>query len=95
MSQYLGRGAKSRGRMAITSDLNTVVKEKPYLHFDEDTEAIIRGLDNMRKALSGVQNLTWLAPLANQTSRDYVNAVSYHQTPLSFPSIVRRKKKRS
>uniref|UniRef100_A0A8H7NMC7 Glucose-methanol-choline oxidoreductase N-terminal domain-containing protein n=1 Tax=Bionectria ochroleuca TaxID=29856 RepID=A0A8H7NMC7_BIOOC len=76
MSQYLGRGSKSRGRMTLASDLSTVVNEPPYLHDPEDIEAIITGLDNMREALSGVEGLTWLAPAANQTSREYVNALS-------------------
>lgn len=62
--------------MTLAADLSTVVNEPPYLHDPEDIEAIITGLDNMREALSGVEGLTWLAPAANQTSREYVNAVS-------------------
>ncbi|CAG9989475.1 unnamed protein product [Clonostachys byssicola] len=73
MSQYLGRGAKSRGRMTITSSLNTVVSDVPYLKDSNDIEAVIKGIDNLRSALSGVANLTWLSPAPGKSSRDYVN----------------------
>lgn len=75
MSQYLGRGAKSRGRMTITSSLNTVVSDVPYLKDSNDIEAVIKGIDNLRTALSGVANLTWLSPAPGKSSRDYVNEV--------------------
>ena len=34
LSQYLGRGVVSRGRMTITPGLDTNVYEHPYLHND-------------------------------------------------------------
>ncbi|KAL2206933.1 hypothetical protein CC79DRAFT_1343148 [Sarocladium strictum] len=72
MSQYLGRGAVSRGRMTITSALNTVVGVNPYLNNNEDREAVITALDNLRDALKGVEGIEWQHPAPDQTSRDYV-----------------------
>lgn len=75
MSQYLGRGAVSRGRMTITSALNTVVSTLPYLNDDEDVEAVIKGIENLQDALANVEDLVWLSPTANVTARDFVNDV--------------------
>lgn len=76
MSQYLGRGAKSRGRMTINTGLSTVVSDVPYLKNEDDVEAVISGIENLREALSGVEGLTWLSPPADMSARDYVNDVS-------------------
>ncbi|KLP05748.1 putative cellobiose dehydrogenase [Fusarium fujikuroi] len=73
ISQYLGRGAKSRGRMTITSALNTVVSGNPYLNDAEDKKAVVKALDNLRKALSGVEGLEWLQPAPGVTSQKYVD----------------------
>ncbi|KAI6760392.1 hypothetical protein HG530_009252 [Fusarium avenaceum] len=73
LSQYLGRGAKSRGRMTITSALNTVVSDNPYLNDPEDKKAVVTALDNLRKALSGVKGLEWLQPAPGVTSQKYVD----------------------
>ncbi|KAF3004614.1 hypothetical protein E8E14_008457 [Neopestalotiopsis sp. 37M] len=75
MSQYLGRGSTSRGRMAITAQLSTVVAEHPFLRTAGDKEAVLKSLDNLRVALSPVKNLTWALPLANQTTEDYVDSL--------------------
>jgi len=72
ISQYLGRGAKSRGRMTITSSLNTVVSDVPYLKNADDEKAVIAGLDRLREILGKVEGLTFLSPAANQTSQEYV-----------------------
>ncbi|KAI1437222.1 fungal cellulose binding domain-containing protein [Xylaria sp. CBS 124048] len=79
MSQYLGRGSVSRGRMTITGALSTVVSTLPYLHNQNDVDAVIQGIKNLRSALSGVENLTWDLPPSNETVEDYVNnlVVSY------------------
>ncbi|KAK4155189.1 cellobiose dehydrogenase [Chaetomidium leptoderma] len=73
MSQYLGRGATSRGRMTITPSLSTVVSDVPYLKDANDKEAVIQGIVNLQKALSKVQGLTWNHPAAGISARDYVN----------------------
>jgi len=75
MSQYLGRGSVSRGRMTITRRLDTFVSLPPYLHDDLDKEVVIKGLENLQEALKNVPNLTWITPPANQTAAQYVNSV--------------------
>lgn len=76
ISQYLGRGAISRGRMTITPALNTVVSDVPYLKNQHDVNAVVSGIDRLRTALANVQGLTWLSPAPGVTSRDYVTNVS-------------------
>ncbi|KAJ9137225.1 Fungal cellulose binding domain-containing protein [Pleurostoma richardsiae] len=73
MSQYLGRGATSRGRMTITSGLNTVVSTLPYLRDKNDVDAVIQGIVNLQNALKSVANLTWAYPDANTSAADFVN----------------------
>ncbi|RYP53579.1 hypothetical protein DL768_001443 [Monosporascus sp. mg162] len=79
MSQYLGRGAKSRGRMTITPALTTVVSTHPYLRDQNDVQAVIQGIKNVKNALKDVPDLVWNHPPENQTVEDYVNSmlVSY------------------
>ncbi|CRK40096.1 hypothetical protein BN1723_004714 [Verticillium longisporum] len=72
ISQYLGRGAKSRGRMTITPALNTVVSTIPYLIDTNDKEAVIKGIENLQRALANVPNLKWLHPAPGTTARQYV-----------------------
>lgn len=78
LSQYLGRGSTSRGRMTISRRLDTVVSTHPYLRDQNDVDAVIQGIKNMRDGLKGVANLTWSSPLANITVENYVNGVSSH-----------------
>ncbi|KAK4240569.1 carbohydrate-binding module family 1 protein [Achaetomium macrosporum] len=73
MSQYLGRGATSRGRMTITPSLTTIVSDVPYLKDANDKEAVIQGIINLQNALKNVANLTWNYPNASISARDYVN----------------------
>ncbi|KAK1756220.1 putative cellobiose dehydrogenase precursor [Echria macrotheca] len=79
MSQYLGRGAKSRGRMTITPNLGTIVSDVPYLKDANDKAAVVQGIVNLQNALKNVQGLTWQYPPANMTAQAYVDAmpVSY------------------
>lgn len=77
MSQYLGRGSVSRGRMTITPALDTVVTTAPYLHDDFDKQAVIQGIKNLQAALSGITDLKWIVPSPNQTVEDFVNTVSH------------------
>ncbi len=76
LSQYLGRGVVSRGRMTITSGLATAVTEHPYLHNAGDLEAVIQGIKNVQNALSVIPNLTWVLPPPSGTVENYVNGVS-------------------
>jgi cellobiose dehydrogenase (acceptor) len=76
LSQYLGRGVASRGRMTITTGLATVVSEHPYLHDDSDLEAVIQGIKNVQNALNVIPNITWILPPPNGTVEDYVNGLA-------------------
>jgi cellobiose dehydrogenase (acceptor) len=76
MSQYLGRGAVSRGRMTITKALTTVVSTVPYLQDKNDVQAVIQGIKNLQAALKNVKNLTWNVPAPDTTVEDFVNNVS-------------------
>lgn len=76
ITQYLGTGSVSRGRMTITKQLNTRVSTPPYLHDDFDKEAVVRGIENLIANLSPIKNLTWIRPAPNVTAADYVNSVS-------------------
>ncbi len=75
LSQYLGRGVVSRGRMTITAGLATAVTEHPYLHNDGDKEAVIQGIKNLQAALNVIPNITWVVPTADTTIEDFINNV--------------------
>ncbi|KAI1418705.1 hypothetical protein F5Y13DRAFT_196459 [Hypoxylon sp. FL1857] len=75
MSQYLGRGQVSRGRMTINSGLSTVVSIPPYLRDENDKAAVIQGIENLRKALGSVENLEFQLPHTNQSTQSYVDAI--------------------
>ena len=76
ISQYLGRGAVSRGRMTITPSLNTVVSTIPYLIEKADREAVIKSLENIQNALKNVKDLKWEYPPTGTTMRQHVENVS-------------------
>jgi hypothetical protein len=78
ITQYLGMGTTSRGRMGITPSLNTRVMTPPYLRDQHDKEAVIQGIEYIRGVLSQIQNLTWVEPRVNQTTTAFVNSVSRH-----------------
>ncbi|KAI0201939.1 cellobiose dehydrogenase [Astrocystis sublimbata] len=75
MSQYLGRGSTSRGRMTIRQGLDTFVSDPPYLKDENDKLAIIASIDGIRKSLSGYPNLNFSFPAANQTTKEYVDSI--------------------
>lgn len=75
MSQYLGRGSTSRGRMTIRQGLDTFVSDPPYLKDENDKLAVIASIDGIRKALSGYANLKFSIPSSNQTTKEYVDGI--------------------
>jgi cellobiose dehydrogenase (acceptor) len=79
ITQYLGTGTTSRGRMAISPNMNTRVLTAPYLREAADKEAVIKGIDYMRGVLSQVQNLTWITPTESQNTTTWVNSVRTEQ----------------
>ncbi|KAI1421789.1 cellobiose dehydrogenase [Xylaria sp. FL1777] len=75
ITQYLGTGAKSRGRMTITPALNTRVATSPYLSDPADKAAVIKGLENVQKYFESIANLTWIRPTPEQNATAYVNSI--------------------
>jgi cellobiose dehydrogenase (acceptor) len=61
--------------MTITRRLDTLVAEHPYLHDQNDVDAVVTGINNMRDALKGISNLTWVSPPSNMSATDYVKSV--------------------
>ncbi|KAK4159710.1 cellobiose dehydrogenase [Cladorrhinum sp. PSN259] len=74
ITQYLGTGSVSRGRMTITRQLNTVVSTAPYLRNDVDKEAVIQGLKNLQASLKDA-GFTWINPKPNVTPESFVNSI--------------------
>ncbi|KAL1840629.1 hypothetical protein VTJ49DRAFT_280 [Mycothermus thermophilus] len=75
LSQYLGRGVVSRGRMTITPALVTMVSEHPYLHNAGDKEAVIMGIKNVINSLNVLPNITWVLPPPGSTVEEYVDSL--------------------
>ncbi|KAH4900828.1 hypothetical protein HBI80_150360 [Parastagonospora nodorum] len=73
ITQYLGTGTVSRGRMGITPTLSTRVLTAPYLRDANDKAAVVQSIDYIRGVLSKVQDLTWVVPGVNQTTSSFVN----------------------
>lgn len=84
ITQYLGTGSTSRGRMVITPQLNTRVSVPPYLREADDKAAVVEGLERVRKYFQPISNLTWVRPASNQTSTQFVDSVSVFQTSAPF-----------
>jgi len=80
VTQYLGTGSVSRGRLTITRQLNTVVSTPPYLRDENDKAAVIQGLISLQESLKGVANITWITPPSNVTAAAFVNSVGHAQT---------------
>ena len=76
VTQYLGTGSVSRGRMVITRQLNTVVSVPPYLRDPDDKAAVVQGLINLQESLRNVQGLTWVNPRPGVTAQQFVDSVS-------------------
>lgn len=76
VTQYLGTGSLSRGRMTITRQLNTIVATPPYLRDKYDREAVVQGILSLQESLNKVDNLTWITPASNVTVEQFVDSVS-------------------
>lgn len=81
LSQYLGRGKTSKGRLTINSALVMTVSDPPYQKTAEDIAAVIQGIKNLQAALSSDSSITMMYPSANTTVESFVstypNTVSY------------------
>ncbi|KAA8893690.1 cellobiose dehydrogenase-like protein [Sphaerosporella brunnea] len=78
VSQYLGTGSQSRGRIVIKSNLDMTVGASPYALGGADKAAIVSGVSNMLRAVQGFTYngtaITVLQPPAGQTAQQYVDA---------------------
>ncbi|KAK1753591.1 cellobiose dehydrogenase [Echria macrotheca] len=75
LTQYLGTGSVSRGKLTITSGLKTTVSKSPYLNDAGDKQAVVQGVQNLRDALAKVSGLQWVRPTSSQSSADFVNSI--------------------
>lgn len=73
MSQYLGTGVVSRGRMTIASNLGMQISTNPYLNNAADKEVVVRGVQSIMTAASGKNGITFLHPAAGVTAAQYVD----------------------
>lgn len=75
ISQYLGTGISSRGRITINSNLAMSSTDLPHLKTKEDIEAIKKGVSNMLAALTLPDTgITLLQPAPGVTADAYVDA---------------------
>ena len=81
LSQYLGRGATSRGRATINSALVMDVGTTPYLHNQYDISAVIQGITNVLNIVKMVPGLTVLQPPPGTSVTNFVNNVCFRSCP--------------
>jgi cellobiose dehydrogenase (acceptor) len=75
ISNYLGRGSTSRGALSINGALSVFVSKAPYLQTQEDLDAVIQSVKNMKAAISKNPEIVFEVPPANVTIEDYVKSV--------------------
>ncbi|KAF1999940.1 GMC oxidoreductase [Amniculicola lignicola CBS 123094] len=76
ITQYVGTGTVSRGRMGLrANNLNTRVLTDPYLRNAVDKEVVATGIEYIRGVLSKIDKLTWIVPAANVTTSTFVDSV--------------------
>jgi cellobiose dehydrogenase (acceptor) len=78
LSHYLGRGKTSRGRTTITSGLNMVVSDTPYLNNENDLAATKDSIKMVIAALSADKQIDVVFPSKNTTLDAYLE--DYAQT---------------
>jgi cellobiose dehydrogenase (acceptor) len=78
LSHYLGRGKTSRGRTTITSGLNMVVSDTPYVNNENDLAATKDSIRMVIAALSADEQIDVVFPSKNTTLDAYLE--DYAQT---------------
>jgi cellobiose dehydrogenase (acceptor) len=78
LSHYLGRGKTSRGRTTITSGLNMVVSDTPYVNNENDLAATKDSIRTVIAALSADEQIDVVFPSKNTTLDAYLE--DYAQT---------------
>lgn len=75
VTNYLGTGSVSRGRLTINSQLKTIVSKSPYLNSAADKAAVVQSIENFRTAMKSVSGLTWVRPTTSQSTSAFVDSV--------------------
>ncbi|KAI9706878.1 MAG: hypothetical protein M1820_004657 [Bogoriella megaspora] len=75
ISQYLGRGAVSRGQVTISKNLNMVVSTVPYLRNAQDKAAVVTSIQNLITALKAYSGVNVTVPAADTTVQAYVDSL--------------------
>lgn len=75
VTNYLGTGSVSRGRLTINNQLKTIVSKSPYLNSAADKAAVVQSIENFRTAMKGVSGLTWVRPTTSQSTSAFVDSV--------------------
>lgn len=75
LTQYLGTGSVSRGKLTINNQLRTTVSKSPYLNDAQDRAAVVQGVENLRTALKNVNGLQWVRPSTGQSSAAFVDSI--------------------
>jgi len=78
ISHYLGRGKTSRGRTTITSGLNMVVSDTPYINNENDLAATKDSIRMVVSALSADKQIDVVFPSKNTTLDAFLD--NYSQT---------------
>lgn len=75
ISQYLGRGSTSRGALSINGALSIFVSKAPYLHTQEDVDAVVTGIKELQKAIAKIPEIVFEVPAPNVTVEAYVKSL--------------------
>ncbi|KAL7268091.1 hypothetical protein RUND412_009299 [Rhizina undulata] len=72
ISQYLGTGMTSRGRMTIESNLDMEISVSPYLNDANDVDAVIKGVASLMASTANVSGITFIQPAAGVDAETFV-----------------------
>jgi len=75
----------SRGVLSINGALNMYVSKPPYLHTQEDVDAVVKGIENLQRAIAKIPEITWEVPAPGVSAKDFVASVS---TAISFSVLL-------
>lgn len=75
LTNYLGTGSVSRGKLSINNQLRTIVSQSPYLNNAADKAAVVASIQSLRDSLSKVSGIQWVRPTASQATDAFVNSV--------------------
>ncbi|KAG6357061.1 hypothetical protein INS49_014938 [Diaporthe citri] len=76
LSQFVGRGSSSVGRLTINSNMTISYAEIPYFQTDDDKKACVIAGERMIAALRADPEISLVKPASNQTVAEYVNSVA-------------------